>query len=398
MGGNEECDGTLSCTNETKEYYQNVGDITWDAVSDSSYVTITNNYVYETYSTSGSHNKGLIYYKNGSGDAYTFYLYSGSYPDNPLYDDYTTCNGCAGWTVQYVGNRWALCSRTSYWNYSMADLVLNIKTIATGKLEFEYYGESDAKDNEICKYGSGSTINGYMYDGFVFYLDKNLTYNGTSAFYNVDWAATGKCSTSWNKKTIPSVAAGEHNLMFRYFKNYDYQFGIDKFCISNITFKGNVSTTQDPSDLQCNNCQKTGHCYSRCGDKKVQKKTSCGSTSNCEVVSNAIDEACDDGGDNNNDEWSSSETNKHCNSSCSGYAPYCGDKIENASEKCDTGISYSCYEETSWGSGNDAEDGYNVYKVTCSGCTSRSKSDTCASQTSSQTCDGYKNLGKCADL
>ena len=122
-------------------------------------------------------------------------------------------------------------------------------------------------------------------------------------------------------------------------------------------------------------------------------------------------EECDNGSSNVSSytcphTFSSSNSCQYCNTSCkkaNATGPYCGDGSKNGTEVCDTAVSYSCYESTSWttGSGNDEEShsGYNVYIVTCSGCTSRSKSSSaCATQTSSQTCSGYTNLGECSSL
>lgn len=374
LGGNEECDGTdTSCSGVAKTYY-GIKEVTWDFSSTTRPAEITeaNNYMYQIdLSSSGSSNYGLYYYINGNDYGtiiYDYYSYQNNgaadktYPNFPYYN-YTSgksCTNCPGWKREEVGGKWAYCSDTVGRDKSMADLILTLASTA-GTLSFDYYGESEAWSYENYCHHSMSSSYGYMYDGLVFHLDRDSTYNG-SLYGNTDWYAAGKCSSSWTTQSF-NVSGGSHKLIFRYFKDGGTQKGMDKFCITNIKFNTIESPASDPSEVSCNSeCKKTCKLYSYCGDNTTDSV-----------------EFCDEGSGNNKDDWAANATNKHCNSNCTGWAPYCGDGKVNGSEECEPGVSTRADEyggvcdEGGW----QESDTYWRYSYTCSSSCTWIRTETC---------------------
>ena len=225
----------------------------------------------------------------------------------------------------------------------MSELVLNISTSESGTISFNYYGQSESgsKDDK-------------MHDAMIVYLDKTTTYNGTSRMYNIDLAGFGD-KRDWSNLFSKTVSAGTHTLRIWYLKDSGTNTGMDKFCIDNLQFKGigpAETRTSNPSTKTCNsNCTLgSGTCYSSwCGDG----------------TKNSDYEVCDDGSRNSND-WANSSSTKHCNKTCSGYAPYCGDGIVNGDEACEPGVSTRSDEKGSMcDDGWQGNDTYWRYSYSC---------------------------------
>jgi hypothetical protein len=261
INGNETCDGNTgdlcNTLNTVTGVARPIQTRTWDFESSSSPYgkpAEVKEVVNGTFAVSWgggtvADNIGLLFYMNGN-DKDKSYHSKGSREGN-------------GWTRQNQGSRNAYCSANAGNNYSMAELVLEFTTYETGDVSFDYYGGSESYGKGSCHTGS----NAYMHDGFVAYLDKTSTYNGSNYYYNADLYSSGKCQ-SWTTKTFSNVSAGTHTLILRYFKDDDTDSNIDRYCIDNLKFKGaeSVSVT---SSMTCTNCQKVGTCYGYCGNGTV---------------------------------------------------------------------------------------------------------------------------------
>ena len=126
---------------------------------------------------------------------------------------------------------------------------------------------------------------------------------------------------------------------------------------SSIEYSNNSNMSSNPSTRKCgNDCRPgSGECYKGwCGDGIVQSPY----------------EFCDSGSSQNNDNWSQS---RHCNSTCTGWAPYCGDGFINGGEACEPSsfTSSQCYgdihkEECGGGCGSEYIYHFSVYQTACS--------------------------------
>ena len=331
------------CSGQTKEYYGSPAGKIWNFESSASPYgkpADVTEVVNGKFSVGWGETCGanpLLYYINGNNNIRCYY------------NQASTSSG-TGWAREYVGDHYAYCSQNTGWAYSMSELVLQINTSETGTISFNYYGRSE----------SGSKAD-KMHDAMIVYLDKTTTYNGTNRLYNVDLAAYGSM-LDWSNSFSKNVSAGTHTLRIWYVKDSGTDTGIDKFCIDNLQFRGlgpKTSQTTNPSNKTCNsNCTlSSGKCYNWCGDNTTQSDNG---------------EVCDQGS-SNSDNWASSASSRHCNSTCTGWAPYCGDGIVNGSEACEPDVSTRADEKGSVvcdeGGWNES-DTYWRYRYTCtSSCT-----------------------------
>ena len=200
-----------------------------------------------------------------------------------------------GWERTSEGGHNTYCSVTAGKNYTMAELKLKITAATSGSISFSYYGGSEAgyKGNKVhCEGGYEDNV---FNDGMLVYFDKTPT-TGENGGRNADLMLVGDCD-SW-RTFSKTVDAGEHTIIFRYFKDSGTAQNIDKFCIDNISFNGIVERKADnPSNAVCSTndtCKiATGACYGKwCGDNDFQTEYE-----TCEIVDGAIHYLGNDGND-----------------------------------------------------------------------------------------------------
>ena len=211
-------------------------------------------------------------------------------------------------------------------------MTLNVTAAAAGNVTFYIYGSSEEGWD-------------YLY----------INQNGSQV-----WSSKGQDYNSWTPLSF-SVSAGTTTFAFTYSKDSSNSYDIDKYCVDYLSAPALVpysTTSSNPSTKTCNSdCTLgSGTCYnSWCGDGTKNGP-----------------EFCDAGGNSNNNNWSQ---NAHCNSTCTGWAPYCGDGHKDSSEACDgADVSGSCYvSRTCDGGCDDDYTCYDYYYYSCTGSCTKTK-------------------------
>ena len=229
------------------------------------------------------------------------------------------------WKHISVNGREAYCSRTQGKHGSTATMIVTLPSPTT----FYVYGTSQ---------NSGDYL--------------TISQNGSQFF-----SSQGRDYESWNE-----MSPMRGILYFSYRKDGNGNSGTDSYCISfssapsSIYYSDNSNVNTNPSTTKCgNNCRLgSGECYiGWCGDGIVQSPY----------------EFCDSGSSQNNDNWSQS---RHCNSTCTGWAPYCGDGFINGGETCEPSsfTPSQCYgdihREKCDTCGSEYLYEFSIYETTCS--------------------------------